>query len=142
MRIWSIHPKYLDVKRLTGVWRETLLAKKVLEGKTKGYKNHPQLIRFKEQSNPIRFINSYLTHIHHESQNRNYNFNKNLIINKKTNKKIPVTKKQLIYELNHLRKKLNNPEHLKSITIPEPHPIFKVINGKIESWEKTPTNKL
>jgi hypothetical protein len=57
MRIWSIHPKYLDAKRLTAVWRETLLAKAVLEGKTKSYKNHPQLIRFKPLQNPLVFIN-------------------------------------------------------------------------------------
>ena len=40
MRIWSLHPKYLDAKGIVALWRETLLAKHVLEGKTKGYKNH------------------------------------------------------------------------------------------------------
>jgi hypothetical protein len=47
MRIWSIHPKYLDIKGLVALWREALLAKHVLEGRTKGYRNHPQLDRFK-----------------------------------------------------------------------------------------------
>ncbi|MBS3079478.1 hypothetical protein J4218_05110 [Candidatus Pacearchaeota archaeon] len=136
MRIWSIHQKYLDVKRLTGVWRETLLAKAVLEGKTTGYKNHPQLIRFKQQSDSILFINTYLEHIHKESKHRNYKFNKDLILNKSTKNKIPVTDKQLIYELNHLKKKLNNPKHLNSITIPEPHSLFNIIKGEIEIWEK------
>jgi hypothetical protein len=136
MRIWSIHPKYLDAKRLTAVWRETLLAKAVLEGKTKGYLNHPQLIRFKEQPNPLEFINTYLVHIHNESKNRNYNFNKSLIKNKITKNKIQVTDKQLIYELNHLKNKLNNPSHLKSIIIPEPHQLFEVIKGEVEIWEK------
>jgi len=136
MRIWSIHPKYLDTKRLTAVWRETLLAKAVLEGKTKGYLNHPQLIRFKQQSSPLEFINTYLIHIHNESKNRNYNFNKKLISNMLTKNKIQVTDKQLIYELNHLKNKLNNPQHLKSIIIPEPHPVFKVIKGEVEIWEK------
>ena len=51
MRIWSLHPRYLDAKGLVAVWRETLLAKHVLEGKTKGYKNHPQLNRFREVKN-------------------------------------------------------------------------------------------
>jgi len=38
MRLWTIHPKYLDAKGLVALWRETLLAKHVLEGKTPGYK--------------------------------------------------------------------------------------------------------
>ena len=54
MRLWSIHPKYLDTKGLLAVWREALLAKKVLENKTKGYKNHPQLERFKQQNDPLK----------------------------------------------------------------------------------------
>nr|WP_243687290.1 pyrimidine dimer DNA glycosylase/endonuclease V [Methanobacterium formicicum] len=49
MRLWSLHPKYLDVKGLVALWREGLLARAVLKGKTKGYTNHPQLIRFKNQ---------------------------------------------------------------------------------------------
>jgi hypothetical protein len=136
MRIWSIHPKYLDSKRLTAVWRETLLAKAVLEGKTKSYKNHPQLIRFKPLQNPLVFINTYLYHVYQESKKRNYNFNESLLNKKFTDKKILVTDKQLIYELNHLKKKLNFPEHLNCIEMPEPHPIFIVVEGEIESWEK------
>lgn len=143
MRIWSIHPKYLDNKRIVAVWRETLLAKAVLENKTKGYKNHPQLIRFKQQPSPLSFINTYLIHIHNEAKNRNYNFDKEKINqDETTNNKIKVTKQQLIYELNHLKNKLNNPNHLNQITIPDPHPIFEVIEGEIESWEKVKTNKL
>ena len=46
MRLWSLHPKYLDIKGLVACWREGLLARKVLLDQTKGYKNHPQLIRF------------------------------------------------------------------------------------------------
>jgi len=46
MRIWSLHPKYLDAKGLVALWRDALLARHVLQGKTTGYKNHPQLNRF------------------------------------------------------------------------------------------------
>lgn len=137
MRIWSIHPKYLDSKRLTAVWRETLLARAVLENKTKGYKNHPQLNRFKQQKDPLPFINTYLIHIHQESKNRNYNFNMNLVKGKITKEKIKVTDKQLAYELNHLKNKLNNPDNLKSIKTIDPHPLFKVIKGCVENWEKS-----
>ena len=37
IRIWTLHPKYLDAKGLVAVWREALLAKHVLENKAKGY---------------------------------------------------------------------------------------------------------
>lgn len=136
MRIWSIHPKYLDTKRLVAVWRETLLAKAVLENKTKSYKNHPQLNRFKEQRDSLLFINTYLIHIHEESKNRNYNFNIDLVKGKTTKEKIKVTDQQLIYELNHLRNKLNNPNNLRSIKTIEPHPLFQVVKGPVENWEK------
>ncbi|MGH2666461.1 pyrimidine dimer DNA glycosylase/endonuclease V [Flavobacterium sp.] len=70
MRIWSLHPKYLDTKALVALWRETLLAKHVLEGKTKGYKNHPQLNRFKEAKYPIDSINQYLSEVYFEAVNK------------------------------------------------------------------------
>jgi hypothetical protein len=61
MRLWSLHPKYLDRAGLLAVWREGLLAQQVLMGNTKGYKNHPQLNRFKEQGDKVLlFISAYL----------------------------------------------------------------------------------
>ena len=80
MRIWSLHPKYLDAKGLVALWRETLLAKHVLEGKTKGYKNHPQLQRFKKAKYPLELINQYLSEVYHEALNRNYNFDNEKLI--------------------------------------------------------------
>src|SRR5512147_2354284 len=76
MRIWSIHPKYLDTKGLVALWRETLLAKHVLEGKTKGYRNHPQLQRFKTAKDPLNNINHYLSVVYEEAIVRGYNFDK------------------------------------------------------------------
>lgn len=43
MRLWSLHPQYLDAKGLVALWREGLLAQAVLAGQTRGYKRHPQL---------------------------------------------------------------------------------------------------
>jgi len=74
MRIWSIHPKYLDPKGFVALWREALLAKNVLEGKTVGYRNHPQLERFKNSKNPLDAINQYLSNIYDESVDRHFNF--------------------------------------------------------------------
>lgn len=56
MRLWIIHPKYLDSVGLVAVWRETLSAQKALKGKTKGIANHPQLKRFKNHPYPERAI--------------------------------------------------------------------------------------
>jgi hypothetical protein len=79
----------------------------VLEGKTKGYKNHPQLIRFKNTSNPIDAINLYLSAILIEATTRGYHFGKNKIVLSDFSGIIPVTYGQIVFESNHLRKKLS-----------------------------------
>lgn len=143
MRLWSINPKYLDSKGLLAVWREGLLAKKVLEGNTKGYKNHPQLIRFRNYENPLDAINSYLFYIFLESQNRGYSFNKSKISCINLTKIITVTEGQLKFELVHLLKKLKirNLEKYKEIkklvfNKIKINPIFIIMEGRIEDWEK------
>lgn len=141
MRLWSIHPKYLDTKGLLACWREALLAKKVLEGKTKGYKNHPQLIRFRKQKKPISCINNFLLQLHKESCKRGYCFNINKIGRIEKIQRIYVTNKQLEYEFNHLKRKLRKRDkgkykELLKVKKILPNPIFKVKKGGIESWEK------
>lgn len=106
MRIWSVHPKYLDTKGLVALWRETLLAKHVLEGRTKGYRNHPQLDRFKESVNPLGRINQYLANVYDEAVDRNYNFDKEKINWDFENSVMFVTSGQIQYEKEHLLKKL------------------------------------
>ena len=140
MRIWSLHPKYLDAKGLVAVWREALLAKNVLEGKTKGYKNHPQLNRFKAAKNPVDAINQYLAEIFVEASNRNYNFDKQKINWNYKKNELTVTIGQLNFEVMHLLSKLQirdtiKYEQLKTNTKFDSHPLFKVIDGKIENWE-------
>jgi hypothetical protein len=107
MRLWSIHPEYLDAKGLVALWREALLAQNVLLGNTKGYKSHPQLQRFKNANNPIGAIANYLWSIIDEAERRGYNFNRSKIVNKKTNSRISVTSGQVEYEYKHLLGKLN-----------------------------------
>jgi len=141
MRLWSLHPKYLDSKGLVALWRETLLAQQVLLGTTKAYANHPQLYRFKIHHKPIDLIVFYLTQIHAEAVNRGYNFNKSKIIRANIHvQKIAVNKGQLIYELNHLKNKLKKRDiqklySIQNITIPETHPLFNMVDGDIENWE-------
>jgi len=141
MRLWSIHPKYLDQKGLVALWREALLAKKVLNGKTKGYKNHPQLIRFKKAKNSLKAINFYLLKVWEEASKRGYNFDKNKIDPNCQVEKIKINNDQLYYEFDHLLKKLKHRDYKKYKEIKNPkkikaHPIFKVVDGKIEEWEK------
>jgi len=140
MRIWSLHPKYLDTKGLVALWRETLLAKNVLEGKTKGYKNHPQLTRFKNSINPLPSINQYLEGVYQESLSRGYNFNKNKFSIEHEPVTLTVSKGQMTYEMQHLLKKLKTRdadryERLLDEKNIEPHPLFEIINGEIEEWE-------
>jgi len=141
MRLWSLHPKYLDTKGLLAVWREGLLAKKVLEGKTKGYKNHPQLERFKLSKDPIYCINAYLYQVLLEAKRRGYSFDESKIKKINDTKILTVTDKQLKYEFEHLLKKLQKRakvkyEEVKSCKEIEENPVFKVVPGEIEKWEK------
>jgi hypothetical protein len=140
LRLWSLHPKYLDTKGLLALWRESLLAQKVLQGKTKGYRNHPQLDRFKQQPFPQKAVGSYLLAVWQEADRRGYSFDKKKI-KKQGSKTIPVTNRQVQYEWKHLRKKLRlrDPQKLKSLSKikkPDLHPSFQKRIGLIESWEK------
>ena len=123
------------------LWRESLLAKKVLEGKTRGYRNHPQLERFKNHSEPLNAINAYLFEVWREAERRGYRFDIRKIEVVELKEKIPVTKGQLEYEFHHLLKKLQkrDPERyetLKSEKDIHASPVFLIIEGKVEHWEK------
>jgi hypothetical protein len=142
MRLWSIHPKYLDSIGLIALWRESLLAKAVLEQKTKGYTSHPQLIRFRNNNKPINAINCYLQFVLEEANSRDYKFDKTKINSKlKFEGKLKITDKQLEYEFQHLLKKLKTRcpskyKELKTIKKIKPNPIFTIVRGNIANWEK------
>ena len=139
MRLWSIHPRYLDTKGLVALWREGLLARHVLEGKTRGYQHHPQLIRFKNTAQPLHAIDTYLKSVYDESCVRGYCFAGSKIDLTATAEPIFVTQGQMQYESTHLRKKLEQRDPERSAGLPselECHPLFTVISGERESWEK------
>lgn len=141
MRLWSIHPKYLDRIGLLALWRESLLAQKVLKGETKGYKHHPQLLRFKAHLDPVCAIAMYLQDVWEESKRRGYDFDMGKIGNFSVIEKIPVTRGQLKYEFEWLCCKLKNRSHQKYLELLcsreiECHPVFEVIDGEVEEWEK------
>lgn len=141
MRLWTFHPKYLDRQGLLAVWREGLLAQKVLQKQTKGYKNHSQLIRFKNTKNPIATVAKYLEYIRQEAKKRGYNFDKSKISKVEGFETIIETRGQLDYEWQWFleKAKARSPEvynSLESITKPESNPIFDIKKGGVQNWEK------
>jgi hypothetical protein len=140
MRLWSLHPRHLDAKGLVALWREGLLAQNVLLGKTRGYRNHPQLNRFKDSRNPVGAIASYLRCVVDEANRRGYHFDRSKIVNKRIRGKLPVTSGQLEFELEHLLRKLKARDPamykvLKSGIAIEPHCLFRKVKGNVEQWE-------
>jgi hypothetical protein len=143
MRLWSLHPKYLDAQGLVAVWREGLLARAVLRGRTKGYRHHPQLERFRSQAAPLLAISAYLGAVHFESVRRGYDFDRSRIGRvPQVHRRIPVSLGQLQFEWQHLLRKLavRDPElhhRLRSDEMaPRPHPLFRICDGPIASWER------
>lgn len=142
MRLWSLHPKYLDRQGLTAAWREALLAKAVLQGATRGYTRHPQLQRFQAHAKPDLAINAYLAALHDEAVSRGYNFDASKAGLRKGVDAIQVNDAQLAYEWQHLLNKLSlrSPaifELWQDETTPQPHPLFKVVECPIAEWERT-----
>lgn len=140
MRLWTIHPRYLDTKGLLAVWREGLLAQKVLQNKTRGYRNQPQLKRFTSSPDAVGAIGAYLRGIYLEAVQRGYNFSEDKINQAHFRYQIPCTRGQLLYEWKHLREKMrqrdtNRYQKMESVGEPEPHALFHIIEGDIEDWE-------
>ena len=143
MRLWSLHPKYLDARGLVAAWREALLAQKVLEGKTRGYTHHPQLTRFRSSADPSEAISEYLWELREEGVRRSYNFDSSKIRRKRSSntKKIPVSTGQIAYEFELLKWKLGNRDRrwltkIRNEKNPESNPLFRRRKGEIEDWEK------
>lgn len=141
MRLWSIHPMYLDPQGLVALWREALLAQAVLREETRGYRQHPQLERFKQHPAPLAAIARYLQAVQAEAARRGYAFDAHKIRSHDAAAPLPVTSGQLQYEWEHLMRKLQTRspalhEQWLPITTPEPHPLFTVHSGPVEAWER------
>jgi len=146
MRLWSLHPRYLDVRGLVALWREALLAQAVLKSRTRGYTHHPQLLRFRQTSHPTAVIASYLQVVHDEATRRGYHFDRRKIGRSAKagdiQLRIPVTQGQVRYEWKHLQSKLalRDPDWLEAIETKarrkELSPVFRLVPGAVEAWEK------
>lgn len=141
MRLWSLHPRYLDAKGLVAVWREGLLAQAVLAGKTRGYRRHPQLRRFSEAPTPVEHIAAYLQVILAEATRRGYRFDARRIGPRAAPLgSLVVTDRQLEHEWALLEGKLASRDpgwlaKFPGVAVPEPHPLFRVVPGEIAGWE-------
>ncbi len=141
MRLWSLHPKYLDSRGLVALWRESLLAQAVLRDETIGYRKHPQLERFRNHPTPLAAISRYLQAVHGESVLRGYTFDRSRIKRATALASLTVTTGQLQHEWAHLMNKLQarSPAHYRKwreTSEPEAHPLFRVRPGPTESWER------
>jgi hypothetical protein len=141
MRLWSLHPQYLDRAGLTALWREGLLAQKVLHGGTRGYRNHPQLHRFRDTTHPEAAIAQYLREVVREAERRGYQFDGSKIAAHGDPVVLEVTSGQRDFEWAHLRNKLLRraatlaQQHV-AVVAPTLHPSFTLIDGAIAPWER------
>jgi hypothetical protein len=143
MRLWSLHPRYLDARGLTAAWREALLARAVLAGQTRGYRRHPQLHRFLSCPAPVEAIACYLAALHIEAENRGYRFDRGKLAGETfSTPGLTVTDGQITFELEHLRAKLRerDPERLSLLPArardARAHPMFTIVPGPVEAWER------
>jgi hypothetical protein len=141
LRLWTLHPRYLDAKGLVALWREGLLAQKVLQGKTKGYRHHPQLQRFRAMSDPQAAIATYLHAVLDESRRRGYEFDGSKIACVRGGDCVHETRGQLLYEWRHLLEKLTRRDlprydRFHNIKRPAPHPLFRIVAGEVQEWER------
>ncbi|MFZ2625037.1 MAG: pyrimidine dimer DNA glycosylase/endonuclease V [Propionibacterium sp.] len=143
--MWSLHPQYLDRAGLLGCWRESLLAQAVLAGRTKGYRHHPQLERFRAQPAPLRAIASYLGGLADEGDRRGYHLDRSRIIEEGLREPapLPVSDGQLEFERAHLLAKLTARSPAAAVrleSVPPArtlvHPLFHVVPGPIAGWER------
>jgi hypothetical protein len=141
VRLWSLHPSLLDTVGLVALWREGLLARAVLAGRTRGYRHHPQLERFRAVRASLRAIDCYLSAVLDEAEARGYAFDASKIVRRRCRGgHAVVASGQLAFEWRHLLDKLSarDPERFRSQRrrAPRPHPCFEVVDGGPAPWER------
>jgi len=151
VRLWSLHPCYLDRPGLTAAWREALLAQAVLAGRTRGYTRHPQLERFRATEDALATVGAFLTGLREEATARGYRFDPARVDRPLAGSMpwagwigtVPVTDGQVAYEWSHLVAKLHrrSPETAArweglAASDVEVHPLFLVVPGPVAGWER------
>ena len=140
MRLWSLHPSLLDPRGLVALWREGLLARAVLSGRTRGYRRHPQLARFRRCADPVAALDAYLWAVADEAAARGYRVDARKL-GPRRRRRLRVTAGQIAHEWRHLARKLRAraPARLRALRgrPPRPHPLFRIVSGPPASWERS-----
>lgn len=141
MRLWSLHPRHLDARGLAALWREGLLARAVLGGWTRGYRDHPQLDRFRARRDPLRAIDCYLSRVLDEATARGYRFDASKIRYRPCRAgHAAVTSGQLAHEWEHLLAKLRRRDRARwraeRRVSPVPHGCYRLVPGGVAEWER------
>lgn len=141
MRLWTVHPGYLDAQGLVALWREALLAREVLRGRTRGYRQHPQLERFRLCASPRSAINAYLVLVHAEASSRGYRFDRSKLARVASRQRMFATDGQLRHEWSWLLYKLRRRSPTlyrahRAVSLPAAHPLFEIVSGPVEAWER------
>jgi hypothetical protein len=141
MRLWTLHPRYLDARGLVALWREALLAREVLRGRTAGYRHHPQLERFRACAAPRSAVNAYLLVVHAEAMARGYAFDRSKLGPVRVAQRISVARGQLSHEWQWLQSKLRRRDPARhrrnlAVTMPAAHPLFRIVPGPVADWER------
>ena len=140
MRLWTLHPRHLDAAGLVALWREGLLARSVLSGLTRGYRDHPQLTRFRAARRPIACLDTYLAAVCDEADRRGYAFDRSKLGRGRVRGKVTATRDQLAFEWAHLGRKLRlraRPSApMTRSAAPTAHPLFKLVRGPVAEWER------
>ena len=144
MRLWSLDPSLLDARGLVAWWREGLLALAVVKGKTRGYRHHPQLERFTNRHDPVVVLERYLLAVHGEASARGYAFDRSKLAatcgKGRGPARLTVTEGQLAHEWQHLLRKLHGRDRARWArqrgAQPLAHPMFRIVAGPIEPWER------
>ena len=84
---------------------------------------------------------AFLAGLAEEAERRGYRFDTSKISRPRLRAQIEETRGQLLYEWAHLRAKLRAraPElyrKVRNIEVPEPHPLFRIVAGEVQPWEK------
>jgi hypothetical protein len=85
---------------------------------------------------------AYLKAVHDESARHGYKFDASRIGWRHFRGKIEETRGQLLCEWLRLKRKLKKRDSKRhhdfaSVGIPAPHPLFRIVPGKVREWEKS-----
>lgn len=150
MRLWSLHPSYLDKQALQVCWADALQALEYYKQERaymKGITNdlspyfYPCLDRFRMTGSPIAHITNYLHGLCDESERRNTPFGRAKLPEFTPGLRLKVTDGQIAREEKLLLLQLNRRKQTQlwmDLFVAEyvqPHPLFEIVSGPVEPWE-------